>query len=989
MDLRRRWHPGAAIMCAVAAVAWAAGDAEAWNHSEIEWKTIQTEHFAVHFHEGVEASAREIARVAEDVYSPITALYGYEPDRVHINVTDRAGLPEGASYYYLNRIDIDTDDVEFHLRGTADWLRNVVAHEFAHMVSLQASMKMPRWLPAVFLQGFGFEKEKRPDVITGYPNFIGSLPVAGEVVPNWLAEGIAQYQAEGARNDIWDSHRDMVLRSASLGGTLLDLDRMGVFGKNSLEAELLYNQGYSLVRFIASRYGDDAVARLISAHSAWYRTGFGGACSSILGISDEELYEDWKAEMTGRYRETESRILRHERNGVRDTGEGFLNMHPVADSTGGIYFVSNRGRDFRNVDLMYRTREGTVSLIAADVSSGADRAGGGRLLCYARRTDDNPYGYEFNDLFIREMPGGKERRLTRGLRATDPSFSPDGGRIVAVASADGGDRLVLIDVSDGSVAELIAERPGRRYYTPAWGTGGILVSVFDGTSRDIALIDPETAGVLAMTATAADERDPRWLSDGAGFLYSSDLTGIFNVYSVDAAGEGLMVTNVTGGAFQPFEAGDELYFASYGPGGYEIRRLDAWSRDAVPADASAAADDLMEQRRRYIRDSFEGSGSGAQGESERFKVSYTPPFLFPRLIVYDGSFRAGLAVDSRDYLDRQALYAAGSAGFDGEFDAQFGFEVRQFKPTFRFDVLRMRKYHEYVDPLAGDVKVRYDLWDAYFACVLELNEPMPLHRRDVTLQYNHGEYGLNINAWQVYDYEIGWTYYKSDEFSLMFDYRTVRREITAGINPRRGRAAHFEATASRSSLQSGEFEYSFQPVYDKNNFSRFVVSYEEYVPLPFWSHALTIYGRIGWIDRENIDDFFHLYLGSRDGLRGYSYYSIGGTKNAMGRITYRFPILPSIERQLPVLYLKSLYGAVFVEAGKAWNENEFDLNGNSKDIGYEVRLDGFTFFSYPLAVSFMGAYGLDTVEYRDPFYETVVFTEGKEWRYYGSVLFSF
>ena len=978
-----------AVLCAAAAVLCLSGGAAAWNHSEIEWLTIETEHFSIHYHAEVERSALEVARIAEEVYGPITSLYGYEPDRVHINVTDRAGLPEGASYYYLDRIDIDTDDVEFQLRGTANWLRNVVTHEFSHMVSLQVSMKMPRWLPAIFLQGFGFEKEKRPDVITGYPNFIGSLPLAGEIVPNWLAEGVAQYQAEGSHNDIWDSHRDMLLRTAVLGGTLLDLDRMGVFGKNSLEAEMLYNQGYSLVRFIAARYGDEAVAQIIRAHHAWYRTGFGGACRSVLDISDSQLYDAWKAEITTRYGEVEARIGKDTRTGEPAAGEGFLNMHPVADADGGLYYVSNRGRDYRDMDLVYRDAGGTIVTIAADLASGADLSRDRSMLCYARRTDDNPHGYRFDDIFLLDAATGKEHRLTRGLRATDPSFSGDGSQIVAVASSGCGDRLVLVNVADGSTAELVAEIPGRRFFWPVWGEGGILVSVFKGTSRDIAAVDPGTGELRTIVGTAADERDPRWCADGAGFLYTSDRTGVFDVYYASPERGDLMVTRVTGGAFQPYEAGNDLYFASFSAEGYAIRRLERWRSVATPVDPAEDDGDLMARRERFIGCPSSGPVPAGAEEPRRFKVTYTPPFLFPRLMVYDGSFRVGLAVDSRDQLDRQAVYAAGSAGFDGEFDAQLGFEVRQFKPTFRFDVLRMRKYHEYTDPLAGDVKVRYDLWDAYFAAVLELSEPTLMHRRDITLLYNHGEYGLNINAWNVYDYEIGWTYYKADEYSLLFDYRTVRRGIDAQINPRRGRTMHGEATLSKSRLQSGEFEYSFQPLYDRNDFSRFVVSYEEYLPLPFWSHALTVYGRVGWIDRENIDDFFYLYLGSRDGLRGYSYYSIGGTKNAMGRVTYRFPILRSIERQLPVFYLRSLYGAVFAEAGKAWNENKFDLNGNNKDVGYELRMDGFTFFSYPLALSFIGAYGLDTIEYRDPFYETVVFTEGKEWRYYGSVLFSF
>jgi outer membrane protein assembly factor BamA len=170
---------------------------------------------------------------------------------------------------------------------------------------------------------------------------------------------------------------------------------------------------------------------------------------------------------------------------------------------------------------------------------------------------------------------------------------------------------------------------------------------------------------------------------------------------------------------------------------------------------------------------------------------------------------------------------------------------------------------------------------------------------------------------------------------------------------------------------------------------RYVAIYEEYLGLPFWAHSLTFFLRTGWIDREEIDDFFYLYMGGRDGMRGYSYYSIGGTKNAMGRVTYRFPIWRNIDYQAPGLYFQSIYAAVFAEAGKAWNENKFDIEDPQSGAGYELRLSGFTFFSYPLAVTFMGAYGFNTIEYNDPFVPELSYTEGESWRYYGSVLFSF
>ena len=55
------------------------------NHPELDWETIETEHFYIHFHKETERSARESAIVAEQIYGPVTSLYQFEPNsKTHI-----------------------------------------------------------------------------------------------------------------------------------------------------------------------------------------------------------------------------------------------------------------------------------------------------------------------------------------------------------------------------------------------------------------------------------------------------------------------------------------------------------------------------------------------------------------------------------------------------------------------------------------------------------------------------------------------------------------------------------------------------------------------------------------------------------------------------------------------------------------------------------------------------------------------------------------
>ena len=197
---------------------------QSWhNHPELNWQTIETEHFSVHFHDETKRSAEEAAAVAETIYEPVTAFYEFEPDsKTQIIIQDVDDISNGAAYYYDNKIIIWALPLNFDLRGSHRWMNNVITHEFTHIVQIGAAMKYPRRFPASFIQLMNYEDEKRPDVLYGYPNIIMSYPLPGVSVPPWLAEGTAQFMYPGAEFDFWDSHRDMIVRDRILNNNLLD-----------------------------------------------------------------------------------------------------------------------------------------------------------------------------------------------------------------------------------------------------------------------------------------------------------------------------------------------------------------------------------------------------------------------------------------------------------------------------------------------------------------------------------------------------------------------------------------------------------------------------------------------------------------------------------------------------------------------------------------------------------------------------------------------
>src|SRR5690625_3225945 len=108
------------------------------NH--LEWFTIRSDHFDIHFQEGNEASALAISAIADGVYTSVTHFYDHHPScRTGIVLRDCTYHSIGAAYFYDFKIKIYLPSNDIQLRGTNHWLRNVITHELTHIVQLVAA----------------------------------------------------------------------------------------------------------------------------------------------------------------------------------------------------------------------------------------------------------------------------------------------------------------------------------------------------------------------------------------------------------------------------------------------------------------------------------------------------------------------------------------------------------------------------------------------------------------------------------------------------------------------------------------------------------------------------------------------------------------------------------------------------------------------------------------------------------------------------------
>jgi hypothetical protein len=176
-------------------------------------------------------------------------------------------------------------------------------------------------------------------------------------------------------------------------------------------------------------------------------------------------------------------------------------------------------------------------------------------------------------------------------------FSPDGRRLAFISGADGSTNVFVMDLETEEVTQRTFIQDGRQISDPAWHPSGewIYFGLLADEGRDLYRVGARDGEMEVALATEADERSPAFDAAGAYLYFSSDRSGIFNLYRVPVAalddagraGAGASagtsaetklerLTNVIGGAFMP-DVGPTgaLAYSHYRWDGYKIAVVEA------------------------------------------------------------------------------------------------------------------------------------------------------------------------------------------------------------------------------------------------------------------------------------------------------------------------------------------------------------------------------------------------------------------------------
>ena len=160
---------------------------------------------------------------------------------------------------------------------------------------------------------------------------------------------------------------------------------------------------------------------------------------------------------------------------------------------------------------------------------------------------------------------------------------------------------MLRDMASGSARVLVERSPDVQWTLPRWSPQGDRIAVQQWSrarGHDIVVLNRAGRELQRMATTGTDGA-PAWSPDGRVVLFSSDRTGIMNLYAGDSTGI-RQVTNVLGGAFYPDVSADGrwLYYSAYHADGFHIERIaydpSAWRESAPAGRANAMRPDTIQ-----------------------------------------------------------------------------------------------------------------------------------------------------------------------------------------------------------------------------------------------------------------------------------------------------------------------------------------------------------------------------------------------------------
>jgi hypothetical protein len=508
-------HAGAAVL-----LLWGLGAEAQFVDPSLRWRTLDTEHFSLHFAEHTRAQAELVASVAESVYPRVTGWLEWKPEsRTQIVVLDSLDYSNGyASPLPFNFIGIILSPPDQgELLQNREWLELVLTHEFTHVVHLDKARGPAFALRRIFGRYLVLPLPFTLLFPSGFPNLLE---------PGWMIEGLAVYSESDwnkRHGRLGQSHFEGMMRAESARG-LRSLREVNAGGRGfPLNRDYLYGSYFFF--FLAERYGPDAIPRYVETYSGrWFPFRVHSTPRAVTGKAMDELwleYHDW---LNARFAGKPVRPGKQTDEGGEFIVGDWSITSPLRTPRGDRWYVQGNG--YTRPKLMRQTLGGDVEAVR-NVESGTRLAvlPEGELLLSQPEICDN-YNYYY-DLY-RLGPGGRLDRLTACGRFRFAAPLEDGS-IAAIRVVNGQAEVVLLNSRGEFGRSLYRAAPGQALTGLAAKGETVVVTSLGDERWSLVQIAEGRSSVLV--SDRAVKHSPRFGDSADEIYFVADYGNVSNVWS--------------------------------------------------------------------------------------------------------------------------------------------------------------------------------------------------------------------------------------------------------------------------------------------------------------------------------------------------------------------------------------------------------------------------------------------------------------------------
>ena len=573
---------------------------------DVEYKRIETPRFEIVAPTGYEDIAIRAGKIAETALANMENRYGYElSGRTTIIINDQTDYANGSARIFPSKvitIYVTAPTEVSGLEDYDDWLQTVIVHEISHILHLDMAFGLP-WVGRLLF---------------------GKWVAMNQYAAAWFTEGLAVYEetVSSGSGRGRSSLVEMFIRTAALTQTFPNIDQAFRSYTNWPFGNVAYFYGGRFQQYLSDKYGEEKLMRFHRAYASTPIPYISWLASYIaFGNTLESEWEEFKTAMTSSATLTASKLQNHSlpiTNAKQLTNYGGQVLGPqfTPDGSSLVFSTSSLvdGPRVRRLNLETWQEE----VLLEDTLSKAISLSSDGTSFFFQQTHINQRFYSHNSILRYDFDTESSRRLEPGpehkqeflapsglLRGRDPDISRDGKRIVFVQTPYGANRLVLAWIEQDGITlnpkVIVPAQPDVQFSNPRFSPNGdlIVVSRFKGGRRDLIIYDLLGNMVEQITSDRALDIDPCWSRDGEWIVFSSDRTGIYNLYAYERSTKTFrQLTNLVSGAFQPNLSPKEntLVFRGYTEKGFDIFMMDYSFEDAPIVQISSEPSVLFDNR---------------------------------------------------------------------------------------------------------------------------------------------------------------------------------------------------------------------------------------------------------------------------------------------------------------------------------------------------------------------------------------------------------